>query len=191
MVIVHDDVLSPEDLADYLKRLEFARFGDTMNQGIKYSDVTQDLSGDKIYQFIENETLFGPPQNVINFLRAYKHKPDHVPSMWIHSDRAFADYIGIFFVKSSRYPQDDGFALWKNKDLDAKAAFSQREHEYADTQTLDPEKWELWQRVEYKQNRLVICPASYFHSCMTYGHKGTNLSDCRIVHVLFFNQEKK
>ena len=152
------------------------------------------MSGDKIYKFIENHDnlkLLGKLENVVNFLRAYKHNPEYIHPMWIHSDRAFADYIGVFFVQSSSYPQDDGFALWKNKDLNSIEARNQEEHEYADTQTLDPEKWELWKRVEFKQNRLVICPASYFHSCMTYGHKGTSLDNCRIVHVLFFNEEKK
>lgn len=193
MVIVLDNVL--EDFDDYLQRVKFARFSDVESQGIKYSDISQDVSADKIYAAINAKFKRQSTTNVINFLRAYRDKPSYRHPMWIHSDVLFADYIAVFFVQSSEFPQDDGFALWKNKELDSirldSTDITDGRNKIVDEQTLDPEKWELWRRVEFKPNRVVICPASYFHSTITYGHAGGTLDKCRIVHVLFFNFDKE
>jgi len=193
MVFVFDEVLSDDDFKDYKNRLQYARFANVLSQGIKYSDISQNISGEKIYKKLEEECNV-KFKDVINFVRAYRDKPDYRHPMWIHSDVLFADFIGVYFVQASEFPQDDGFALWRNKELDS-IELSSRDHlseknKIVDAQTLDPEKWELWKRVEFKANRLVMCPASYFHSTITYGHHGGTLDKCRIVHVLFFNVEK-
>lgn len=200
-ICVIDNVLSDEDFQDYKNRVDFARFGDVISQGIKYSDVSQDVSADKVYDKVSK--VFRPcdgkvfaksfqPKNVLSFLRAYRNRPEYRHPMWIHSDALFADYIGVYFVRPSEFPQDDGFSLWRNKELNT-FSLDIKDHtdpkaKVIDSQTLDPEKWELWHRVEFKPNRLVICPASYFHSTTTYGHHG-GVDDCRIVHVLFFNKD--
>lgn len=193
MVLIYDNVLSNEDLKDYKSRLTFARFQDIVSQGQKYSDMSQDISGDKLYSFVDQHIGF-KTKDVINFLRAYRNKPEYRHPMWIHSDVLFSDFIAIYFVQSSEFPQDDGFALWKNKQLDDIQLYTKdhtgEKNKIIDSQSMDPDKWEMWKRVEFKENRLIICPASYFHSCATYGHHGTTLDKCRIVHVLFFNKEK-
>jgi len=194
VILVYDNVLSDEDFLDYKARLAFARFQDVVSQGQKYSDISQDISGDKLYKFIDSHIGF-KTNNVINFLRAYRNKPEYRHPMWIHSDVLFADYIGIYFVQSSEFPQDDGFALWKNIQLNDIQLYTKdhtgEKNKIVDSQSMDPDKWEMWKRVEFKENRLVICPASYFHSCATYGHHGTKLDECRIVHVLFFNKNNE
>lgn len=194
MVLVIDNVLNDEDFWDYKARLMFARFEDVISQGQKYSDISQDLNIDKIYQTLQTKMGF-EPLNVINFLRAYRNKPEYRHPMWIHSDTLFADYIGVYFVQPSEFIQDDGFSLWKNKELND-IELNTKDHtgeknKIVDSQSLDPEKWEIWKRVEFKENRIVICPASYFHSTTSYGHFGGNLDNCRIVHVLFFNKGKE
>jgi hypothetical protein len=190
MVLIYDNVL--ENFNDYYKRVKFARFNDVISQGIKYSDVSQDVSSDNIYEFI-NSSIGFKTVNVLNFLRAYKNKPEYRHPMWIHSDVLFADYIGVFFIQPSDFIQDDGFSLWKNKELNDiqlyTKDYTEEQNKVVDSQTLDPEKWELWKRIEFKQNRLVICPASYFHSTTSYGHFGSSIDNCRIVHVLFFNKD--
>jgi hypothetical protein len=193
MVLVYDHLLEEKDFQDYLNRLKFARFSDVISQGQKYSDMSQDLGGEKIYKILEKNIGF-KPVNVINFLRAYVNRPEYRHPMWIHSDVLFADYIAVFFVQASEFSQDDGFSLWKNKELNDIQLYTKdhtdEKNKIVDSQTLDPDKWELWKRVEFKPNRIVICPASYFHSTTTYGHAGGTLDNCRIVHVLFFNKEK-
>lgn len=192
MLITIDNVLSENDFNDYKNRLKYARFKDVISQGIKYSDMSQDLSADKIYKAVEDVLTF-KTTDVISFLRAYRNKPDYRHPMWIHSDTLFSDYIGVYFVQPSEFIQDDGFSLWKNKELDS-IELNTKDHtgeknKIVDSQSLDPEKWELWKRVEFKPNRIVICPASYFHSTTSYGHHGFDIDKCRIVHVLFFNKE--
>jgi hypothetical protein len=194
MVLIYDNVLSEADFQDYKKRLEFARFTDVVSQGQKYSDISIDIPGDKIYEVLEKNIGF-KPQNVINFLRAYRNKPEYRHPMWIHSDVLFADYIAVYFVQPSEFIQDDGFSLWKNLELNDIQLYTKdhtgEKNKVVDAQSLDPEKWELWKRVEFKPNRIVICPASYFHSTTAYGHFGGTLDKCRIVHVLFFNKDTK
>lgn len=195
MVFVIDDVLDDEAWWDYCNRVQFARFSDVESQGMKYSDISQDVSADKIYEALKKKFKRQSTTNVINFLRAYRNKPSYRHPMWIHSDVRFADFIGVFFVQPSEFPQDDGFALWKNKELNDIQLYTtdhtDEKNKICDSQTLDPEKWELWKRVEFKPNRLVVCPAAYFHSTIAYGHFGETLDKCRIVHVLFFNLDKE
>lgn len=190
MITVIENVLTDEQLDDYLKRLQFARFSDIESQGMIYGDVSQDVSGQGIYDRIEVEMGF-KPQNIINFLRAYRKRHYKHP-MWIHSDVLFADYICIFFAQPSSTPQDDGVAFWRNKELDdiqiITKDHTEERNKIVDEQSLDPDKWEMWKRVEFKSNRMVIAPASYFHSKASYRNDGTTTEDCRIVHVLFFNK---
>ena len=198
---VFDDVLDTSQFDDYLNRLKFARFTDVVNQGIKYSDISQDLSAADLYKYIDKR--FRPyggkvraktfkSNEVLSFLRAYKNKPNYRHPMWIHTDTLFADYIGIYFVQPSEFPQDDGVSVWFNKELNSielnTKDYTGEKNKIVDNQSLDPEKWTLFDRIEFKRNRLVIFPASYFHSCTTYGHHGFETNKCRIVHVLFFNE---
>lgn len=190
-VWIIDNVLP--DFQDYMNRLQYARFNDVVSQGQKYSDISQDLNADGLYAAVEREMGF-KPENVINFLRAYRDRPEYRHPMWIHSDTLFSDYIGIFFAQPSQFIQDDGFSLWKNLELND-IELNTKDHtgeknKIVDSQTMDPEKWEIWKRIEFKPNRLVVCPASYFHSTTSYGHTGGTLDKCRIVHVIFFNKGK-
>ena len=177
----------------FRSRLKFARFGDVVNQNQKYSDISQDLSADAIYAAVEKHMGF-KPENVLHFLRAYRDRPEYRHPMWIHTDTLFSDYIGIFFAQPSEFIQDDGFSLWKNLELDS-IELNTKDHtgeknKVVDAQSMYPEKWEIWKRIEFKANRLVVCPASYFHSTTAYGHHGSSLEKCRIVHVIFFNKGK-
>lgn len=188
-VWVIDNVL--ENFDGYLEQVRNAEFSDVVSQNQKYSDISQDVLPDEIFESLSKDLGF-KPENVLSFLRAYRDKPEYRHPMWIHTDTLFSDYIGVFFVRPSEFPQDDGFCLWRNKELNDIELVTKshigKKNEIVDSQTLDPEKWELWKRVEFKENRIVICPASYFHSTAAYGHHGKTLDDCRIVHVLFFNK---
>lgn len=178
------------DFNEYVGRVSSINFRDVENQGIKYNDMSQDISGDVIYNVIEKKLGF-KPINKINFLRAYRNR-DHKHKMWIHSDVLFADYIAVFMVQPSIHQQDDAIAFWRNKELDDIQLYTKdhtgEKNKVVDSQTLDPDLWEMWKRVEFKQNRIVIAPAAYFHSKATYGNPSNLLKDSRIVHVLFFDK---
>ena len=189
MVLVLDNVLPNFD--EYINKVKTSNFQDILSQNIVYSDLSQELTAKDIYNEIEKRTDLQPKEK-LSFLRAYKDNPDYRHPMWIHTDVLFADYIGIFFIQPSEFPQDDGVALWKNKEIDDIQLYTKdhngEKNKIIDRQSLDPDKWEMWKRVEFKQNRLFICPAAYFHSKASYKNSGKTLDDCRIVHVLFFDK---
>ena len=186
-----DNFLDEADFNDYLERLEFAKFGPVTTQGVTYPDISQNISGDKLYNQISTRYPQLKPDNIVNFLRAYKKRQEPNPT-WIHSDASFAEYIAIFMVQPSESPQDDGVCFWEHKGIE--------DYMYDTTlvdviddinkDSTDPEKWDIWKRVEFKPNRLVLAPANYFHSKATYTNIGTTYKSCRIVHVLFFNKGK-
>lgn len=187
MIQQFDNVLS--NFEEYKKQAKQINFTDVVSQGNKYRDMSQDISGDILYTQIEKLMGFKPIDK-INFLRAYKD--NYKNPTWIHTDVLFSDFIGIFFIQSSDFWQDDGVSFWYNKELgvnklDTKTHIG-KENEIVDSQTLDPNKWTMYHRVEFNENRLVVAPASYFHSKSTYGNYGKTNDDCRIVHVLFFDK---
>ena len=188
----YDNVLSEDDFKYYRKKVLTCNFKNVESQGAIYSDISQEVLPVLIYDKMRQIGL--DVADKLSFLRAYLDKPGYNPPTWIHSDVLFSDYIGIFMVQSSNFPQDDGVAFWKNKELDSiniEIGESTKKHrELADGQSKDPEKWDLYNRVEFKENRLVIAPASYFHSKAAYGNHGDSIDDCRIVHVMFFDEKK-
>lgn len=188
-VTVIDNILP--NFNTVLRTINEIEFQDAFSQGRIYADVTLDLSSDHLYEQVEKHLGF-KPVNVLNFTRAYRERSDYLRPTWIHADTLFADYIGVLFIQSTKFPMDDAFCLWKHKELDSidlKKSDFDGEREYkADLSTLTPEDWEIWKRVEFQPNRLVICPASYFHSTATYRSHGRTMNDCRIVQVIFFNK---
>ena len=190
-VYILNDLL--EDFDTYYKRVKNCNFGNIVSQGQNYSDMSQEILPVLIYDAIQKR-IGMKTVNVKAFLRAYIDRPEYRHKMWIHTDTLFSDYIGIFMVQSSEFPQDDGVCLWFNKELQTYKLDTKdhttKDGQIVDSQTMDPEKWTLIRRFEFKQNRLVMFPASYFHSKATVGNHGHNLDDCRIVHVIFFNEVK-
>lgn len=182
------------DFKSYTEQVSQAKFSDVVSQGQKYSDISTDVDSVEIYNQIESIVGY-KPQNVLSFLRAYVDRPEYRHPMWIHSDVMFADCIGVLFVQSSEFPEDDGLAHWRNRDLNMIELESKdptrTANRIADMQSRDPRCWELMNRFEFEHNKLVIMPASYFHSTVTYGHHGKTLDTCRIVHVLFWNVPKE
>lgn len=186
---VFDDLLP--NFEEYKKEVEEAGFGDVVSQGQKYSDMSQDVAGDHIYEALSKRLGFDL-DNKVNFLRAYVDRPEYRHPMWIHSDTLFADYICILFVQASEYKQDDGVAFWRNKQTGS-IMYRGGDEEVAkivDTQSINPDFWTITERVEFKENRLVMAPAHFFHSKASYGNYGETLDKCRIVHVLFSNRRR-
>jgi hypothetical protein len=191
MIKIFDNVLDNFD--EYKRKVGVCKFEDVVSQNVKYRDISQQISGDLIYNKIKKH-FNGNIEDKINFLRAYKDDPNYRHPMWIHSDALFADYIAIFFIQASEFWQDDGVSFWRNKDTNKLGIYTKshtgEENQLVDSQSLYPEKWELFKRVEFKENRIVIAPAAFFHSKTSYGNYGKTIDNCRIVHVLFFNVKK-
>lgn len=190
-VFVLDNLL--EDFDTYFKTVKDATYATLQSQGQNYSDMSKDVSSDIIYSAFKKRTGM-ETTDVVSFLRAYINRPEYRHKMWIHSDALFADYIGILMIQSSEFPQDDGVCLWFNKDLGTYYVDTKNpntvEGKLVDSQTMDPEKWTMFRRFEFKKNRYIVFPACYFHSKAIVGNHGTNLDNARLVHVTFFNEVK-
>lgn len=180
----------PEFTKTYGKIWEKAEFKDIESQGQTYSDMSQDISHEFMHKYLAEHMGF-TPVNVVSFLRAYRDIPEYRHPMWIHTDTLFADYIGIYFIKSSEFYQDDGVSFWQHRNglygLDTKDHTGYI-NEMIDRDSLHPRRWELWKHVAFRRNRMVVAPAAAFHSKATYGNFGKTYKDCRIVHVTFFNK---
>lgn len=191
MIWQFEDVLP--DFEEYQEQVRQGAFIDVISQGIVYKDCSQHLSeyDAKLYAPIQQQAGRKFHER-LNFLRAYIDRPDYRHPSWIHSDALFADYIAIFMACSSELPQDDGVSLWRNRALDSilhedkdpKAVDAQ----IIDSQSMDANHWELWKHFPWKDNRLIVFPGSLFHSKATYGNRGRSIDECRIVHVLFFDE---
>lgn len=190
MVYIFDDFL--DDFDSYYKDVRSAKFADVISQGKSYKDISQEISPDILYNNLIDKLPFGT-ENVLSFLRAYKKVPDYKPHSWIHSDVLFSNWIAIFMVQSSEFPQDDAVALWDHLDLGGPGYclkdLTDPNAATMDKHTLDPGKWKIRERIEFRKNRLVMFPAHYFHSKANLGNHGDIISNCRIVHVMFFNEK--
>lgn len=191
-LIIIDNVL--ENFNEYKEEVLNSTFIDVVSQKIKYKDMSQSVDPKPIYNKIEG-SLNLKTVDKTSFLRAYIDTPEYRHPMWIHSDVLFSQYIGVFFIQGSGFPQDDGLSIWKNNELgvhylDNKDKDFEQKSKIVDSQSLDPEKWSIIKRAEFKENRLVLFPATWFHSKTTYGNYGKELKDARIIHVLFFDVDK-
>lgn len=193
MIRVIDNLLTKDNFNYYKKNVLLSNFKDVESQGVVYADISQEVLPVLIYDKIKDHGH--RVADKLSFLRAYREVPGYKAATWIHSDTLFSDYIAIFMVQSSDFPQDDGVAFWSNKQLNSIKLDTKdhngQDNKVADSQSLDPDKWDLFKRIEFKENRLIIAPASYYHSKATYGSHGKTIKDCRIVHVLFFNNKEE
>jgi hypothetical protein len=180
VVRIFDNVLDNFD--GYLDMAKNACYAPVVSQDMTFENIRLMPENNDVYDKIEKEFK---PENVVNFLRVYK-AGDENPT-WVHADTYFADYIGIFFVQASQ--ESDGVSLWKYKKTGEKM-YTGIYPELIDADSKDVDKWDLWKTVEFKPNRLMVAPASYFHSKSTYNNVGNSIDNCRIVHVLFFNKRR-
>jgi len=184
---VYDNFL--DDFDFYKKQALSSTFNPVESQGVVYQGVSTDFANRHIMNAISTCMQF-KVQSKLNFLRTYQDRPEYKSKGWIHADGSFSEYIAILFIQSSEYWQDDGVCFWKNKTLGCSSLEDPSDSavKITNDQTLDPEKWKLVKRIEFKPNRIVIAPANMFHSKSTYRNAGKTIETARLVHVLFFDK---
>ena len=81
--------------------------------------------------------------------------------------------------------------FWSHKVLGKRLQVSAAEEfgKLADSHTLVPDRFEAYQLVPFKENRLVVFDATLFHSKQTYSNRGDK-DNCRVIEVGFFAEEK-
>lgn len=98
---------------------------------------------------------------------------------WIHSDR-FNGWAGVCYLTPNA-PHTAGTGLFRHK------ATGQYEHITTDHEAQDMTKWELFDVIGNKYNRLVLYRGNLFHMSLDYF--GKDRYDGRLFQLFFFNTE--
>lgn len=83
---------------------------------------------------------------------------------FIHTDRDLGDWAGVLYLTPNP-PAGDGTTFWRHRVTGAVASAADGADLLAEWMTWrDRDQWDPWQTVFAQFNRLVLWPASYFHS---------------------------
>lgn len=96
---------------------------------------------------------------------------------WIHSDY-FNNWAGVCYLTPDA-PYTGGTGLYRHK---ATGEFSRQN---TDHEGYDYTKWDLFDRIGNKYNRLILYRGDLFHASLDYF--GENLVDGRLFQTFFFN----
>lgn len=120
---------------------------------------------------------------MLSFVR--RSPEGQVEPNFIHSDRDMGDWTGILYLNPTPAPCD-GTTFWRHTET---GGIGKRQN--MDDQGVveandlrETNKWEPWHTVDAVFNRLLLFPASYFHSraiAENYGHG----DDARLIQVVF------
>lgn len=101
---------------------------------------------------------------------------------FIHTDVDMGDWTALLFLNPDA-PTEDGTKFWRY--LPADEIQNPTPHlRSAEGMTPDPALWQPWRTVRAKFNRLVMFPASYFHSRAIFENWGAG-EDARLTQVTF------
>jgi len=98
---------------------------------------------------------------------------------WIHSDR-FNGWAGVCYLTPNA-PHTAGTGLFRHK------ATGQYEHVTTDHEAQDMTKWDRFDVIGNKYNRLVLYRGNLFHMSLDYF--GATPDDGRLFQLFFFNTE--
>lgn len=99
---------------------------------------------------------------------------------FIHTDESMGDFTGILYLNEDP-PKSDGTTFWRHRAtrlIESVNGFDGKE-DWKHT-----EKWEPWNHVKAAFNRLLIFPATYFHSRAIHDNYGQG-NDARLIQVVF------
>ena len=99
---------------------------------------------------------------------------------WIHTDVDMGDWTALLFLNPDP-PAGDGTVFWRH--LATGATGSTVPHERS-IEGRTRRGWEEWRTVAAKFNRLILFPATFFHSRAIYENWGEG-DDARLVQVVF------
>jgi hypothetical protein len=104
---------------------------------------------------------------------------------FIHTDRDMGDWSGIFYL-NPHPPYEDGTRFWRHRVSGATASVSATdEARFAEgLEWRRLEAWEPWDRCQARFNRLLLFPASCFHSRAIDDNYGSG-DDARLIQIVF------
>lgn len=124
---------------------------------------------------------------VTSLLSFFRQSPvDQVEPNFIHTDCDMGDWTAILYLTPNP-PAGDGTTFWKRRATGAIATTTGATSEENLAEVLawrDRDQWEPWRTVEARFNRLVVFPASYYHSRALEANYGVG-ETARLTQVLF------
>jgi hypothetical protein len=104
---------------------------------------------------------------------------------FIHTDRDMGDWSGILYLTAHPLV-GDGTSFYRDRLTGATASTAQTAAELLEEGATwrDRERWQEWARVKAQPNRLVLFPATLFHSRAIFENYGTG-DDARLIQLVF------
>jgi hypothetical protein len=117
-------------------------------------------------------------------LSFFRRSPQgQVEPHFIHTDADMGDYTALLYLNLAP-PMRDGTSFWRY--LPTGAIGSAAPHERsAEGMTADPALWKRWNHVKARFNRLVLFPATHFHSRALFDNWSAEGED-RLTQVVFW-----
>lgn len=120
------------------------------------------------------------PQLVTTMTFFRKSPLDQFEPNYIHTDVTMGMWTAILYLNQDP-PPADGTTFWRHREKGMMAA---TENWDAREDWKDTSKWEPWQHVRAKFNRLMLFPANYFHSRAIFSNYGIG-NEARLIQVAF------
>jgi hypothetical protein len=102
----------------------------------------------------------------------------------IHTDIGMGEWTGILYL-NPKPPAGDGTAFWVHRETGER---SNAEPHLRSADGLNPALWKRWRLVRARFNRLLMFPATYFHSRAIAENWGEG-DNARLVQVVFGRYE--
>jgi hypothetical protein len=175
-------------------------FHDVELDGLTYNNISIDTRWE-VFERLKERAGFEAIEPIACFFRAYMDdgKPE---ATFVHSDQSICKYIAVLFVSQSKAQEledNNGLQLWRhswtNKHESPDPRRFRQTYNYDpisiegmfDSESRNEKAWRKEHFVKFKENRLVVFPASWFHSKWPRQNTGKRLRSARIVQVMFFN----
>lgn len=102
---------------------------------------------------------------------------------YVHTDQDMGSWTGILYLNPDP-PIGDGTTFWRRRETGAIASAARTSRQRAAEGWRDPARWEPWRMVDAVYNRLLLFPASYYHSRAIFENWGAGL-DARLIQLVF------
>lgn len=120
-------------------------------------------------------------------LSFFRQSPEgQIEPNFIHTDCDMGEWTALLYLTPNP-PPDDGTTFWRHRATGAieTATGATSDDNLAETLAWrDRAQWEPWRTVAAVFNRVVVFPATYYHSRAIEANYGTG-KDARLVQVLF------
>ena len=174
--IFDDFMADPEAYRARALESEFRSF-EFPDMGITFHGIAMPTPSDVPAQLVR---MFRGVTPTLSFFR--RSPAGQIEPHWIHTDADMGDWTALVYLNPAP-PAWDGTAFWRYLPTGEIESAIAHERSQEGMQP-NPELWKPWQHVAARFNRLVMFPATYFHSRAIFDNWGAG-DDARLTQVVF------